>query len=277
MKLFVCIFLPSLLLLQGPPPTPPENSQEEQRIGGSESQDAGADEESTQPLPATINQVEPIGAAEQPPNTANNSQEPSTPNWWVVVFTGVIAFAAIIQLLIHLHQSSVMRQSLKATTQAADAARDNAIALMVSQRAQLIVTTSNTFADFVSGKGKPIRLTLQLINSGTTPAHDFLYDARLELLPPPFDDFTLNAKHVKASGPMTIYGNAPAPTSIPVEFPAPTSDDASKLEKGDKIACLHIRSTYRDVFRADVRTSNYAVTFKRNGNVERLPKYNDSN
>ena len=180
MKLsFLLILLISSLLLStasesqspNPIPGPAKASEKEKKLRKDKTQITDKDDRPTEKPPPTINLPTTPIIGKQDRDPSNNKENPSSPNWWIAAFTGVLALAALVQLFVYGRQARYMRAGLKLTRQAADAATKGAgvaeSSLKVVQRAWLAVLFDQPFQPTVAAV-TPFSFTVK--NTGNTVA-----------------------------------------------------------------------------------------------------------
>lgn len=100
-----------------PPPTPAETSQEKQEA-------ADREKDNNDLLKQLIAATEEHRKAVERQNRENSDK--SSTDWWLVAFTGILMGVGIIQLVAMFRQAGYMREGLRETKRAADAANTSA-------------------------------------------------------------------------------------------------------------------------------------------------------
>jgi hypothetical protein len=117
------------------------------------------------------------------------------------------------------------------------------------------------------------RLEFEVLNKGLTPAYDVRYESWLDIVPPPFSDFSLLADHYKEEVPTVLYPNHdPMIINMPYRRGIAESEK-TKLRDLQLRAYIRIRVTYRDAFNPHVRYAEFGYELLGNG-LGFLPKYN---
>lgn len=114
---FLLILVTPVLALSGasetsspnPAPNPTETSKKEENIRSDKTQEAHRDNRPPKKTLPTIDPSKRPVASKESYDTSNEKSDPSTANWWIISFTGVLAFVAIIQLILYLRQARYFR------------------------------------------------------------------------------------------------------------------------------------------------------------------------
>lgn len=109
-----------------PIPGPAKATEKEKQLRKDKTQITDKDNRLTEKPPPTIDLPTTPIIGKQDLDTSNNKEDPSSTNWWIAAFTGVLAFAALVQLFVYGRQARYMRDGLKLTCQAANAATKGA-------------------------------------------------------------------------------------------------------------------------------------------------------
>jgi len=179
----------SLLVGQSPPPppTPTETSEEKQDAGHSEYSNSDL-------LKQLIAATEENRKAVERQSRENSEQ--SANDWWIVWFTGALTFVGIVQLIAMFRQAGYMKEGLRLTEQAADAATQS---VKVLNRARIVIDKFK-FSDEVYAPKADFGFKYALVNKGHTTAHIIQScDAAnvLEILPEvPPDCGDVSGRHV---------------------------------------------------------------------------------
>lgn len=164
------------------------------------------------------------------------AQRSSLTDWLLVLFTGVLAAAAIYQFVITDGQLHAMKQD---------------------QRAWVKIASPEPLA---TGGGQPIIAPVHLINTGKTPALNYLGEALVKILPieqePAFDYsqwdhgrtnggilYTADPRDIEAS----MYAKDAWTTSHP-EMIALSDTDYKKFLDGKAYIVVYARVTYSDIY-----------------------------
>jgi hypothetical protein len=142
--LFVSAFLVASAQSQPPLPGPGKSGQEVQPLSGTKKADGSSDNNPSQPPSIVVNQFnsQPTDRPQKPKGAQGNNESPFQ-GWadgLVALFTAALAAVAVLQWLTMRQQASHMREGLRATRDAADAATTSATALMNAERAWVVVT-----------------------------------------------------------------------------------------------------------------------------------------
>ncbi len=187
---FFLILLISTLLLSAasesqspnPIPGPAKASEKEKQLREDKTQITQKDNRPTEKPPPTVDLPTTPVIGKQGRDTSNSKEDPSSTDWWIAAFTGVLAIAALVQLFVYGRQARYMRDGLKLTRQAADAASKGAgvaeSSLKVVQRAWLAVLFDQPFQP-KAGAHNPIYYSVK--NTGHTVA--LLKDRKLNAMP----------------------------------------------------------------------------------------------
>jgi hypothetical protein len=166
MRKTVLSLVPILLasILQLPQPSQPTKSPGNQESHSTSIQDSSKDSKSPVDTAITTLSMQPAGDSRQ-----NSSSER-----WMLVFTAVIASAAVVQAIIYGKQARLMREALAETKKAADAATNSANtaerALHLSERADILIDQVNgSDGELITGG---TQITVKLRNCGKSKATD---------------------------------------------------------------------------------------------------------
>jgi hypothetical protein len=178
----------------------------------------------------------------------------------LVILTGCLVIAGFFQLWF-------FWQTVKATSA-------NVKALIESQRAQVAFQAVGNPSQELLDKEVP-RVRIALINKGMTTAYDVVYESWMEILVFPFNDFTSAADYFKSTDASALCPNH-TPLTINIPFRKRlTADQRADLMGLRKYACIRVRVSYRDAFKA-LRYANFGIYVMREG-FGILPRYNDAN
>jgi hypothetical protein len=109
-----------------PAPRPSKAGQKEKASSAGETQKTKTNEAPSNQSPPKIDLTETQKASEVSEKTKDQKTEPSPTDWWIMVFTGVLACAAIIQVFVYGRQAQYMQQGLRLTSEAVNAAQKSA-------------------------------------------------------------------------------------------------------------------------------------------------------
>lgn len=178
---FIVCASAALAQLQPPEPTEAKTEQPEQGQHTDQKQEPRPQEERPHPSPVPMRIVEPMPPAQESEATKNIQGDEAATNWWLMIFTGLMAFVATVQAGLFLWQLKMMRAGVADATLAAQAARDaadsaktSADAFKLAQRAwvsqRMIANTA--FRDAIDGdqRRNGVMLNFMWVNSGQTPA-----------------------------------------------------------------------------------------------------------
>lgn len=188
-------------------------------------------------------------------------------------FNGCLALFTLALVAVGAWQGYHLRQTMKATKEAADAAVLSAKTIRETQRGHIFGIPMAPIQDFAVGR-EP-RISFGLKNVGSTRIYDCVAETWVEVLKKPFVDFSNNAHHQRKEDRFALYPNAPGPPClILMRWNEPLTEQQFRDIQADKWAlCIRVSLQYRDAFGVAV-TQNFA--FSSNSVIwETLPKYND--
>jgi hypothetical protein len=123
--------------------------------------------------------------------------------------------------------------------------------LVEGQRPRIVATPhgdpSKTLAD-----PHARRVELEVINKSSMPATDYRYESWIEVLPFPFEDFTVAADHFKSDKPWVLYPDTPQIVNIPIRGGI-TPEDFIEVKRLRKRVCVRLYVEYADPFIANRR------------------------
>jgi hypothetical protein len=102
-------------LLPNPTPGPAKAGQNEKTASADKTQKSTANNTPANESVPTVNQSEAPRTSGVSENAEEQKSEPSSTNWWIALFTAVLAGAAVIQVFIYVKQAGYMRETLQAT------------------------------------------------------------------------------------------------------------------------------------------------------------------
>jgi len=146
--------------------------------------------------------------------------------------------------------------------------------MIAGNRAQIIGLTQSPVQNF--GLGLQPIVSIEVKNTGGTPAYHCSYETWIEVLGVPFQDFTSAADYYKAPFLVSVYPNSPMPLVVNVTLQHPlTLAEFQDFPPGKKSLCFRIRIEYTDVYgKRRWYELGQEFTGQRMG---ALPKYNDAN
>lgn len=156
---------------------------EKKGIGRDKNNHPKTDNRGTKDRPLVVDVDKPIISKEEADQTQKKENLDASSKRWTVILTGVIAFSALVQIFIYLRQTGLMKSSLRETAKAAQAASDNASALIGIERPWLLIENLKipaytNFSDPVRLEGK---FLYKIWNYGKTPARVCALKMRLEI------------------------------------------------------------------------------------------------
>ena len=117
------------------------------------------------------------------------------------------------------------------------------------------------------------RVQLEVLNKGSMPATDYSYESWIEVLPFPFEDFTVAADHFKFDTPSVLYPDTPQIINIPIRGGI-TPSDFQEVRHLRKHVCVRLCVEYADPFIPNRRCySNFGFHILPQG-LGFLPKHN---
>jgi len=96
------------------------------------------------------------------------------------------------------------------------------------------------------------RVELEVINKSLMPASNYRYESWIEVLPFPFEDFTIAADHFKCDAPSVLYPDTPQIINIPIRGGI-APDDFRDVRRLRKHVCVRLYVEYADPFIANRR------------------------
>ena len=253
-----------ILLAQSQPPSP------RPAITGQEQQQNRGDEKSPDNNPglAVIN--------EQKGSGAQQSKWPSMPDG-ITVFTGILAIAAIIQILVYKQQANLMKEALAETEKAANAATKSANiaseSLMIAHRAYVGIKSitlahscpkSATYGNAISD----MEVQITCLNTGATRGREFFvsFEIFLDQLTGPAG--TAFKAYELRTQPTSInpHGGTELIKSPTIEAMFPTANsEILKAAFAQKLFRVSGEVHYRDVFKFGFTLHCKAVQGEANG------------
>jgi hypothetical protein len=179
----LCLFANSTIVKSEPPfPTPTKTSNEPKNYPKGQNYTANNQQQIADHLTSSDNSA--IAQQTKPPTNDKSDKKDSntTINWWIAVFTAVLALAAVAQFFTTLIQLRRLRQTVEVTKEAANAAKKSADA---TERTVLTMqaTAQRQLRAYVCVPGAIIKMlkktdgtyahvVLTYKNAGQTPGHD---------------------------------------------------------------------------------------------------------
>ena len=213
-------------------------------------------------------------AANQTDSSAQNSEQ-WPPPWyssfwpsWAFVVVGLgAAVAAIWTLFAIKEQASHLSSQVRLLEQ-------QLAAFIESQRPKITADPhENPAQDFFDPKGP--HLYIAVTNVGLTTAYDCTYETWIEVITPPFTDFSPAADHFVCDEPKSLHPKSkPLVVNIPLRRGLrPGEEHMIKTHAQD--VCIRVLVKYRDAFSPN-RHANFGYMLDADG-FRFLPKYQDSN
>jgi hypothetical protein len=179
---------------------------------------------------------------------------------WLTDFTGIIALLTLFQVLTFLSQRRVT---------------------IFAERAQLVLNPKDpAVTGFAVGEHP--RLAVEVINIGKTAAYGLMAKAWMDIVRPPFLDFSGTANAVTDLETKTVYpGNQPLRLNFKIETDHPLSQrDFDDWNRGQNQLWIRIRIEYRDLFHKRwfnrKRFGEFGFKYS-NAGLSHIAKYQDSN
>jgi hypothetical protein len=117
------------------------------------------------------------------------------------------------------------------------------------------------------------RVVLEVVNKGSMPATNYGYESWIEVLPFPFEDFTVAADHFKSDTPSVLYPDTPQLINIPIRGGI-RPEDWAEVRRLLKHVCVRLYVEYADPFIPNRRCyANFGFHILPNG-LGFLEKYN---
>jgi hypothetical protein len=218
----------------------------QQRTSAHEVKDSGQN-------PPKANTPQPVRITELPTVSI-------APDWWnhaYVLFTGALVLIGGIGARYALRTLKAIEQQTKA--------------IVESQRAKIAAAPSDDPNQTLWQIDNP-RMKMQFSNRGLSVARNLTHEVWIELVKPPFSDFTASAYHFKSETPVVLYPNHdPLTVSIPLGRKISTGElDDLRLWKIR--ACIRILIEYDDAFGHRIVSFGFEV---QPSGLGYLPKYNE--
>jgi hypothetical protein len=209
-------------------------------------------------------QVEANGRADHPDNrvySVNVVSQPRDPLYLkYVIINAFIAAIGVGTLFAVWRQGDVMKRQLAA--------------FIESQRPQLTLSPhENPGKDFFDPRGPHLYVAVK--NVGLMTAYDCTHETWIEVITPPFTDFSDAADHFVSSDRVSLRPNSdPMVINIPLRRGfKPGEEHLIKTHAQD--VCIRVLVKYRDIFNPH-RYANFGYMLDATG-FRFLPKYHDSN
>jgi hypothetical protein len=219
--------------------------------------------------PGLPNFAETIASAPDPQNSNERenrdlaAQEASALwSFWMLVATGFSALITMIGTGFLLWQIMLTREAVQDTGRATDAMREaNEIARDAKERqlrAYICLDTAEVINIFPNIEDYTV--TLNVYNSGATPAHDFnfVYGWRFGQIEPTDDFANKFLKEHRSTGFNTVFGPN-RKVKIPISIRIP-SEFATKIANGSGIFWFFGEIHYQDVFGGD-RVTQFSYAY----------------
>lgn len=254
--MFAPVFAVLLALSESPSPPPPPTPTPEREV--KQEQGTAKAPESKPSEHPTLGPSEHGKSAKRKSYNAGNK----SPTNWPLVFAGVIAFGALVQMIAVVVQGFITRAQLRATQTSADATLQNAQNTRVLNRAEVVVEVLR-FVDVGDNKTAFYKVR----NIGKTSAYVYERIDMVQMIDNPLPD-----------GPPNLKGIAPTNETSHL---TPDPDDVHKRQFGGAMFAKTDLDTakfageqseiyafgvikYRDDFGSE-RTTSYAWKYRRNG------------
>jgi hypothetical protein len=282
------LFLSGAIKSESPNPTPSlSKAGKEEKTDSSAKQGGATDYQCpASHAPVTVNVFPPDDRSKKSQNPCEAHSDPSSTNWWIMLFTGMLAVSAIIQLFIYGRQAHYMSKGLDLTQRAAAAAEKSAdtaeASLKSAERAWLTVNFPFPF------QPKPDILNeiiYEVENTGRTIAG--------------IKEITvLSSLWEPGKMPTYQFEDSPSTAGLPtIAVVAPNKalrlkarlnivfaqDVVRKINSGELILDLHGHVIYDDIFN-NRHSTRFCYIFTPTGNgigifnfpLEAKPDYNDA-
>lgn len=192
---------------------------------------------------------------------------PFWPNW-AFVFVGLgAAVAAVWTLFAIKDQASHMSNQVTLL--------DRQLAAFIEgQKSQLSADPhDNPAHDVLDPQG--CRVQLEITNVGLVTAYDVLWESWIEVIVPPFIDFSVNADHFVSEEPFTLYSKH-KPMNLNIPYRQGISDAERAMIRTHRLeVCVRVLVKWRDAFEPHKQRSfGYVVDA---AGLRIIPKYHDSN
>jgi hypothetical protein len=182
------------------------------------------------------------------------------PDWWnraYVLFTGALVLIIGFGVRYALRTLRGIEQQTKA--------------IVESQRAKIAAAPADDPNKTLWQIDNP-RMKLHLNNRGLSVARNLTHEVWIELLRPPFIDFTASANHFKSENLIVLYpGQGPLAINIPLGRTI-SQDELIELRSWRIRACVRVLVEYDDAF--GHRSVTFGFEVQPTG-LGYLPKYND--
>ena len=177
------LFVASVAYSQTPSPTPAKTSQEPQRGTAGVQQTTQNPQPVAVPLSPTSSQITSAQPQVVVQQTNGEKNGDSASNWWLVVFTGGLLAAAIIQAWVFYQQSGIMQGQLSVAKDVAAASKSSAEA--AAKSVEILNEPYLTCRNWVLAKKLPSgRIDYQVINVGRTTATNVVTHIKVKGMPP---------------------------------------------------------------------------------------------
>jgi len=248
----------------------PSNGSQQQKPSNSEQ---GRTTQPKPESPVSVSENHYHAANQADPTTEQSKRWPppwySTfwPNWAFVVVGLGAAIAALWTLFVIKDQASHMSNQVTLLDQ-------QLAAFIEGQRPQIAADPhDNPAHDILDPKGS--RLQMDIWNVGLTTAYDVTYETWIEVVNPPFVDFSIFAEHFVSTEPFSLHSKHRAILiNIPLNRELTDSEQAL-IRSRHKEVCVRMLVKYRDAWEPQ-RYANFGYIIDSEG-LRLLPKYRDSN
>ncbi|MDL1981669.1 MAG: hypothetical protein LWX02_09425 [Deltaproteobacteria bacterium] len=264
----LCLFANSTIAKSEPPsPTPTKTSNEPKSHPKGQKNTTSNQQQITDRSISSDNSA--ITQQTKPPANDKSDKKDSnaTTNWWIVVFTAVLALAAVAQFFTALFQLRRLRQTVEVTKEAADAAKKSAdatertvLAMQATAQRQLrayVCVPGATIKMLKKTDGTYAHVVLRYKNAGQTPGHDVRTWIALHIAEYPLNKVLVQPPHDAKYSPFIISPGSEQflPNEIritPEQLPVFGTIKATLYVYGEIL--------YRDVFGIE-RLTNYRLLY----------------
>ena len=234
---------------QPPTPSPAKSSEKDEQGRAPVNNPSPAVQHTPQQAPVIHNFYQAPGGQPMTKDFGENSHYPTSTDWWLVFFTGILAICALVQFFTTRSQIKLTRDSLDISKRSADAAWANAEALMNGDQAWIKVT------DILDPEAGVPGFTFNFINGGKTAATLTGLMGNSALAPPGDSPFPEPVNYAGAQhhvwGKEAGYELLLYPTrrlSSYMGIPLPVGIDPEAIRRGEARLYVFGLLSYRDCF-----------------------------
>ncbi|MGH9642624.1 MAG: hypothetical protein ACRD3Q_09365 [Terriglobales bacterium] len=264
MRLTVLIVL-SVFASQLPSPIPGKSRQPKQQHSQS-AQQPPANQRGTEQSPVVVKVIPPPNNANEAEQERKDREQKTSHDRWLMVFSGVLAAVAVLQLLVYGYQAKKLKETVDATTRSADAAKKSADAIVNIERPWLLLAEAGrTSADDNKDGVRRVYMAAawKFKNWGATPAFINDISGGLYVL-----DNIANLPKEPNYGPLYAGVDEPvlAPGQVSDYYKFRTrepggSDEFYQLQNGEKVMVFYGKIDYVDRIGGDKHVSAFAYRF----------------